>query len=76
MPSNHLIVLSSINCSSHYLIGLQSLPSPALLHHFRLLYRCAGPTSPGTLPNLLAGFAASVLHPARAKGIFLNEKSD
>ena len=27
MPSNHLILLSSINCSSYYLIGPQSLPT-------------------------------------------------
>ena len=61
MPSNHLILLSSVNCSSCYLIALQSPPSPALLHHSRLLHCCAGPASPGALPNLPAGFAASAL---------------
>ena len=46
MPSNNLILLSSINCSSYYPIGPQSLPTPSLLHHFHLLYCGAGPTSP------------------------------
>lgn len=61
----------SVNCSSCYLIDQQSLPTPALLHHFRLLYCYPSPTSPGALPNPLA-----VLHPAKAKGIFQSKKSD
>ena len=65
-----------VNCSSYYLIDQQSLPTPVLLHHFHLLYCYPSPTSLGMLPNLLAGFATSVLHPAKAKGIFRNKKSD